>query len=258
MMDILRFRLRYGRQTVAFPDGPPRFPARFRGRPVLDPALCPEGCAACSEACPTEALLDPGKASMRIDLGRCTFCGECAAACPPPGGAIRFTADHRLAARARDELVVARDEPVLARALDAELRRVFGRSLKLRQVSAGGCNGCEAELNASGNIQFDAGRFGIQFVASPRHADGVVVTGPVSENMRLALLKTYEAVPPPRLVIAVGACAISGGPFRGSPAVAGGAEAALAGIPVDLFVPGCPPHPITFLDGMLRLLGRLG
>jgi Ni,Fe-hydrogenase III small subunit len=194
---------------------------------------------------------------MRIDLGRCTFCGECATACPPHAGAIRFTADHRLAARTREELVVSKDEPVLARALDAELRRVFGRSLKLRQVSAGGCNGCEAELNASGNIQFDAGRFGIQFVASPRHADGIVVTGPVSENMRLALLKTYEAVPPPRLVVAVGACAISGGVFRGSPAVAGGAEAALGGIPVDLFVPGCPPHPITFLDGMLRLLGRL-
>ena len=137
------------------------------------------------------------------------------------------------------------------------MRRVFGRSLKLRQVSAGGCNGCEAELNASGNIQFDAGRFGIQFVASPRHADGIVVTGPVSDNMRLALAKTYEAVPPPKLVIAVGACAISGGPFRGSAVVAGGAEAALGGIPVDLLVPGCPPHPITFLDGMLRLLGRL-
>ncbi|HEX9306463.1 MAG TPA: 4Fe-4S dicluster domain-containing protein [Anaeromyxobacter sp.] len=255
MIDILGFRLRYGRQTVAFPDGPARFPARFRGRPVVDPTRCGDGCAACADACPTEAIVDAGKATMAIDLGRCLFCGDCETACP--AGAVRFTGDHRLSARARGDLLVSRDEPVLAKALDAEMRRVFGRSLKLRQVSAGGCNGCEAELNASGNIQFDAGRFGIQFVASPRHADGIVVTGPVSDNMRLALLKTWEAVPAPKLVIAVGACAISGGVFRGSPVVAGGAEAALGGVPVDLHVPGCPPHPITFLDGLLRLLGRL-
>jgi Ni,Fe-hydrogenase III small subunit/ferredoxin len=256
VIDLLRFRLHYGRQTIPFPDGPARFPERYRGRPVVDAARCGDGCAACAEACPTEAILDPGKATMRIDLGRCVFCGDCATACPP--GAVRFTRDHRLAARTKEALVVSRDEPVLAAALDEKLRKLFGRSLKLRQVSAGGCNGCEAELNASGNIQFDAGRFGIQFVASPRHADGIVVTGPVSENMRLALLKTYEAVPAPKLVVAVGACAISGGPFRGSLAVHDGAEGVLAGIPVDLFVPGCPPHPVTFLDGMLRLLGRLG
>ncbi len=255
MIDILKFRLGYGRQTVAFPDGPARFPERFRGRPAVDPARCGEGCAACADLCPTEAILDPGKATMAIDLGRCTFCGECAAACP--SGALRFTSDHRLASRAREALVVRDDEPLLVAALDFETRRLFGRSLKLRQVSAGGCSGCEAELNATGNIQFDLGRFGIQFVASPRHADGIVVTGPVSENMRLALRKTYEAVPAPRLVLAVGACAISGGVFRESPAVCGGAEPALAGIPVDLHVPGCPPHPITVLDGLLRLLGRL-
>ena len=256
MIDILRFRLGYGRQTVAWPDGPPRFPGRFRGRPVVDPSRCAGGCAACADACPTEAIRDPGQVSMAIDLWRCLFCPEFTAACPD--GAIRFGADHRLASRSREALVVSRDEPLLAEALGAELRRTFGRSLKLRQVSAGGCSGCEAELNASGNIQFDAGRFGIQFVASPRHADGIVVTGPVSENMAIALLKTYEAVPPPRLVVAVGACAISGVPFRGSPAVRDGAAPALHGIPVDLYVPGCPPHPITFLDGLLRMLGRLG
>ncbi len=256
MIDILKFRLGYGRQTVAFPEGPARFPSRFRGRPVVDGSRCGDGCAACAEVCPTEAILDPGKATMRIDLGRCTFCGDCAPACPP--GVVRFGTDHRLAARTREDLLVSKDEPVLAAALDERMRRLFGRSLKLRQVSAAGCNGCEAELNASGNIQFDAGRFGIQFVASPRHADGIVVTGPVSENMRVALLKTYEAVPAPKLVVAVGACAISGGVFRGSPVQHDGAAPALHGIPVDLYVPGCPPHPITFLDGMLRLLGRLG
>jgi Ni,Fe-hydrogenase III small subunit/formate hydrogenlyase subunit 6/NADH:ubiquinone oxidoreductase subunit I len=255
MIDILAFRLRHGRQTVAFPDGPPRFPSRFRGRPAVDPSRCPPGCEACAETCPTEAIAGAGGPAPTLDLGRCLFCGDCAAACPP--GAIRFTDDHRLAARAREALVVSGDEPLLAPALGAQMRRVLGRSLRLRQVSAGGCGGCEAELAASGNTQFDAGRFGIQFVASPRHADGIVVTGPVSGNMRLALLKTWEAVPAPKLVIAVGACAISGGPYVGSPVVAGGAQAALGEVPVDLFVPGCPPHPITFLDGLLRLLGRL-
>jgi Ni,Fe-hydrogenase III small subunit/NAD-dependent dihydropyrimidine dehydrogenase PreA subunit len=255
VIDILEFRLRLGRQTVQFPDGPPRFPERYRGRPALDPSRCPDGCAACAEACPTEAILDPGKPSMRLDLGRCLFCGACEDACP--SGALRFTHDHRLSARSRDDLLVSGDAPLLAAALEEKTRRLFGRSLKLRQVSAGGCNGCEAELNATGNIQFDLGRFGIQFVASPRHADGIVVTGPVSENMRVALRETYAAVPSPKIVVAVGACAISGGPFRGSPAVHDGAAGALEGIPVDLFVAGCPPHPITVVDGLLRLLGRL-
>ncbi len=258
MIDILRARLALGKQTVAYPDGPARFPERFRGRPSLDVARCEAGCTACAEACPTGAVREAGLASMSLDMGRCLFCAECGEACPT--GAVSFTRDYRLAMRGREELYVRAergDEAKLAQALDARMRALFGRSLKLRQVSAGGCNGCEAELNASGNIQFDLSRFGVQFVASPRHADGIVVTGPVTENMLLALQKTYEAIPAPRLVIAVGACAISGGPFRGSAAVAGGAEAALGGIPVDLYVPGCPPHPITFLDGLLRLLGRL-
>jgi Ni,Fe-hydrogenase III small subunit len=138
--------------------------------------------------------------------------------------------------------------------LDEKTRKLFGRSLKLRQVSAGGCNACEAELAALGNVVFDLSRFGVQFVASPRHADGIVVTGPVTTNMERALRETYEAVPAPKLVIAVGACAISGGPFGGADSVRNGIP---EDVPVDLYVPGCPPHPFTLLDGLLRLLGRI-
>ena len=254
ILDILRFRARFGAQTVAYPEGPARFPDRFRGRPAVDPGLCREGCRACADACPTEAVLDPGRASMRVDLGRCLFCPGCAEACPE--GAVRFTRDYRLSSRSREALLVAGDAPLLAEAVAAEVRAVLGRALRLRQVSAAGCNGCEAELNASGNVQFDLSRFGVQFVASPRHADGIVVTGPVSENMRLATLKTWEATPEPRVVIAVGACAISGGVFRDSPVQSNGLPG-VPGIPVDLWVPGCPPHPITFMDGVLRLLGRV-
>jgi len=138
--------------------------------------------------------------------------------------------------------------------LDDKARRLFGRSLKFRQVSTGGCNACEADVNVLNTVVFDLGRFGIQFVVSPRHADGLLITGPVTENTRLALKKTYDAVPAPKIVIAVGACAISGGPFIDHPEVQNGADAV---VPVDLYVPGCPPPPLTILDALLRLLGRL-
>ena len=249
---ILQFRAGVGRQTVADPEGPARFPERFRGLPVLD-ASAGDGGRAAADVCPTGAVLEPGTPRLAIDLGRCTFCGLCAEASP---GAVAFTRDYRLSARTRSELTVDGGTPLLARALDEKARSLFGRSLRLRQVSAAGCNGCEAELNASGNVQFDMSRFGVAFVASPRHADGLVVTGPVSENMREALLRTWEATPAPRLVIAVGACACSGGIFRDSPVQSNGMPG-VPEIPVDLWVAGCPPHPITFIDGVLRLLGRV-
>jgi Ni,Fe-hydrogenase III small subunit len=159
-----------------------------------------------------------------------------------------------MATRGRNDLLADDRAYAVARALDGEARRLFGRSLKLRQVSAGGCNACEADTNVLGTVVFDLGRFGIQFVASPRHADGLLITGPVPKNMELALKKTYEAIGTPKLVIAVGVCAISGGVFAGNPEAGKGAAEV---VPVDLYIPGCPPHPITILDGMLRLLGRI-
>ncbi|HEY7727712.1 MAG TPA: 4Fe-4S dicluster domain-containing protein [Candidatus Eisenbacteria bacterium] len=251
MHRILIERLRQGMRTTAYPLEPALFPERWRGRPRIDESKCPAGCRECAEACPTEAIAWPAGAP-RIDLGRCLFCTACAEACPP--GALTYSRDPALATRTRDDLVVRGDERKLATALEARMLSLFGRSLRLRQVCAGGCNGCEAELVATGNVVFDLSRFGIQFVASPRHADGVVITGPVTANMREALLETYHAVPPPRLVIAVGACALSGGPFAGFPACNDGVGDL---VPVDLFIPGCPPHPITILDGILRLLGRM-
>ena len=251
MLKALVARLRQGRRTIAFPRVEPSLPDRFRGRPRLDEAKCVAGCAACIEACPTDAI-GRERGGLELDLGRCLFCTECVDACPE--GAIVHTREYRLATRRRADLVLGGDAFRLATALDGESRRLFGRSLKLRQVSAGGCNGCEADVNVLNTVVFDLGRFGIQFVASPRHADGLLVTGPVTDGMKLALEKTYEAVPPPKIVIAVGACAIAGGPFIDHPEVHGGAAAV---VPVDLFVPGCPPHPVTILDGLLRLLGRL-
>jgi len=251
MFKTLLARARQGYRTTGYPDEEPVLPALFRGRPEIAAARCVTGCSACLEACPTSALSAAGS-EVRLDLGRCVFCAECSAACP--AGAISFTGDWRLAASRGDGLAIADGRRPQVAPLGRELRRLLGRSLRLRQVSAGGCNGCEVEANALGNIVFDAGRFGIEFVASPRHADGILVTGPVTQNMRNALLMTYEAVADPRLVIAAGACAISGGLFRGNPEAIGGLEDL---VPVDLYIPGCPPHPLTLLDGLLRLLGRL-
>jgi Ni,Fe-hydrogenase III small subunit len=162
-----------------------------------------------------------------------------------------------MAVRRREDLILGKpgeEELRLSVALDEKLRKLFGRSLRLRQVSAGGCSACEADTNVLGTIGWDLGRFGIQFVASPRHADGLLITGCVSRNMELALKKTYDAVASPKIVIAVGACAIAGGPFVGHPQILNGASSV---VPVDLFIPGCPPHPLTILDGLLRLLGRM-
>jgi Ni,Fe-hydrogenase III small subunit/NAD-dependent dihydropyrimidine dehydrogenase PreA subunit len=249
---ILKARVLQGHQTTGYPSVLPRLPDRFRGKLEVDPARCPDGCKACVEVCPTGAISGAGQNDLKVDLGKCIFCTACVETCP--AGAITYTNEFRMSARRREDLQLRGREQVLAEALDRKMRRLFGRSLKLRQVSAGGCNGCEVEVNALSNVVFDLGRFGIQFVASPRHADGLLITGPVTQNMKLALQKTYDAVPAPKIVIAAGACAIAGGPFIDMPNVNNGADST---VPVDLYIPGCPPHPLTLLDGMLRLLGRI-
>ncbi len=252
MLSIVRERLRQGHRTGKFPKVEPTLSDRFRGRPELQRGVSVVQCEQAVAACPFGAL-QQAEEGLRIDLGRCLFCADCPAA---EQGVLTFSDDYRLAVRQPEDLCYGGDDDEvyrLADALNERMLKLFGRSLKLRQVSAAGCNACEADLNVLNTLFFDLGRFGIQFVASPRHADGLMITGPVSENMRSALLDTYAAVPEPKLVIASGACAIGGGPFRGSEEVHNGIGDLL---PVDLYIPGCPPHPITALDGLLRLLAR--
>ncbi len=223
-------------------------PPGFRGLPVLRDAPCREHCRSCADACPSEAVQ---LAPLQIDLGRCVLCGDCESSCPEQ--IISFTNQVQLATTERDHLMLSATRPAPDPVkVSAELHRLFGRSMKLRSVSAGGCNGCELEVNASSNVNFDLGRYGIDVVASPRHADALVLTGPITRNMAQALELCWLAMPEPKIVIAVGACAISGGVFAGSEALD---RSFLERFKPSLYIPGCPAHPLTLVCGILDLLG---
>lgn len=244
ILRALRTRANQGTQFI--PDLRRATPRGLRGLPRLDPAQCKTGCEGCAAACPTGAIaVDP----LRLDLGKCVFCAECVHACPE--GAIAFSEDPRLAATARADLVLGADHELPAVRVAEKIRSYFGRSLRLRQISAGGCNACELELNATANVNFDLQRYGIEWVASPRHADGLVISGTLTHAMNDAIHLAWEAMPDPRFVVAFGACAISGGLY---------AEADIdrrffETVTPDLYVPGCPPHPLTFANAILDLLG---
>jgi Ni,Fe-hydrogenase III small subunit len=243
MIKTLQNRFEQGYRTSRYPKEPIQLPERYRGRPQIVPDAPAELAARCAAACPQEAI---DAESKRIDMGRCVFCGTCERL--SEGRFVKFTQDFEIATAQKEHLVTDGSLPALADHAKQHFKKLFGRSLQLRQVSAAGCNSCEADLNVLATPFFDLARFGINFVASPRHADAIVVTGPISRNMKTALLQTYEAVPAPKAVIAVGSCTLSGGPFRDSPEITEGLDQLL---PVDLFIPGCPPHPLTNLHAFL-------
>jgi Ni,Fe-hydrogenase III small subunit len=248
MLDNLKILLHQGRQYI--PDiAKASVPGIFRGRPVISTEKIDE--AALVELCPTNAI---SSSPVCIDLGKCTFCGECAMAFP---NKIKFTTDHKIATNERQHLIIREgtDKPIELDPVQIrkEIYKCFSGSLKLRQVSAGGDNSCELELNACGNVNFDMGRFGIEFVASPRHADGIVITGPITEHMAQPLQICYDAIPDPKIIILTGTDAISGGIFDASPAIN---RSFLAKYKIDLYVPGNPIHPLTFINGVLQLIKK--
>ena len=224
--------------------------------PRFDVSRCDEDCSACAEACPSGAIVVRSEADTRhrleVDYGRCVVCQLCVEACPT--GAASSSFDWALGTTNRSDLVFGREDAALRSAESlAESRKGFRRSLHIRHVDAGSCNGCESELQALNNPFYNLHRFGIFFTPSPRFADLLLVTGPVTYAMRDPLLRTYEAMPEPRWVMAVGACAISGGVSGGGYACANGLEGIL---PVDLYLPGCPPNPAALIGALLMFLGR--
>ena len=242
MLDTLKLKYFQGKQyipnikTASIKD-------QFRGLPILksgeiDPSICP-----------TKAL---SSNPITLDLGKCTLCGAC------KSNNIEFSNYYKLSTTKRENLIIT--EATTPKAYEKlaiesrkEIKSVFGKSLKLRQVSAGSCNGCEMELNACSNCNFDMGRFGIDFVASPRHADGIVITGAISKNMAYALEEAYKSTPDPKIVILAGACAISGGIFQDSSELD---REFLEKYPIDLYIPGCPVHPLTFINGVLDFITK--
>ncbi len=225
--------------------------APFRGVPLIQAAIG-ENSESTSWTCPTFALKQK---PLQLDLGRCLFCGQCQR--NSTTNTIIWSTNYRLATTQRNQLIVTQQSTILQKQitvepLSSDIHKIFGRSLKLRHVSAGSCNGCELEWNACSNVNFDIGRFGIDIVASPRHADGLIISGPFTKAMASAIEDAYTATPAPKLIILLGTCAISGGLFANSPAIY---REFLTRYPINLYIPGCPPHPLTIINGLLDLLG---
>lgn len=252
MFNTLKARINQGTQFIKDIRGA-RVKAPFRGLPSVNFLNCNK-CSKCIKICPSDAIC---LKDQTIDIGKCVFCGECQRVCDKE--VIKFTTFHKLASDKRSRLLISdninennyRDNAIEAR---KEIRRVFKRSLKIREVSAGGCNGCEMELNACSNVNFDMGRYGIDIVASPRHADCLLITGPISENMSKALEDAYNSMPSPKLIILAGSCAISGGIFGNSDAIN---RSFLEKHKIDLYIPGCPVHPLTVINGILDLISDI-
>lgn len=279
MLNMFRKAAQTRLVTIGYPQTPARVPENFRGAPYFDFSAWRDARPAV-EACPTGAIAireSEGRRWVTVDYGLCIYCGQCAEA--DGSGAVQITQNFELAVRERGDLIVTAEYPLetdgsqgelaglhngspsggdplepLERKIQQRIHKVLGRSLSIREVDAGSCNGCEIEIGALNNPVYDLERLGIHFVASPRHADMLLVTGPVTRNMELALLKTYRATPDPKIVVAVGACGISGGIFGRNYATVGGVDSV---IPVYVFIPGCPPRPHALLHGILLALGRM-
>lgn len=252
MISLLKQKIKFGRLYIPNIRKAEILPSH-RGLVKIKAEKCNDNCRLCLDVCPSKAItLNP----LCIDMGKCVFCGDCQTTCPQ--SLIQFTPDYKISATDRKALLITSetntdDFESLAIQTTESITKIFGRSLKLRQVSAGGCNACEMELNACSNINFDMGRFGIEFVASPRHADGIVITGPISSNMAQALQDAYDSTPDPKIIILTGSCAISGGVFSDSERLN---RSFLEKHKIDLYIPGCPVHPLTFINGVLSFLKR--
>jgi len=262
MFKIIKKIIKYPRVTQNYP----KYPLKsipFIGKPEIDLEKCTR-CGECVKRCPSYAIvLDKEANDIGINYDECVFCSLCEEVCPV--GAAQMTTQFELAQKDRNNLrkstiviegrsILDQSYELVSSELKFKIKKTFGRSLHIREVDSGSCNGCDSEINAMSNPFNDIERLGINFVASPRHADMLLVTGTATRNMQRALVKTYNATPDPKLVVAVGACACSGGIFQNTYATSNGIDCI---VPVDVYIPGCPPRPQAIIYGILKALDRV-